>query len=427
MVNKLMRNILYVTASAMLSLQAAYAVPSDYDTSTRIEHPAFHTLQTRLNGNEQLFPIITLNSDDRLEIIFDELADERRYMRYELIHCDALWRPDKLVSPEYLDGFNEATVDDYAFSQSTLAHYVNYIITIPNADMQPTLSGNYLIRVFDENVPEITLLQVRFCIVEPMMKTQATVSSRTDIDHNDRHQQLTIGVDINNVNVNSVYNDLIVTVEQNGRIDNTASVTMPTRIAGNMLWYEHNPRLIFPAGNEYRRMEIVSTTYPGMGVAELSYAAPYYHATLKTDYQRTERPYVYDQTQFGRFKIREYNANDSDIESDYIITHFSLDMPEQPDIDIFIDGDMVQRRFTPESRMVYNRATGLYECAMLLKQGAYNYQYLTVPHGSMSGSSSLIEGDHYQTANQYLIKVYHRQPGVRYDQLVSTTMVTSGV
>lgn len=422
---KLSRHIISTTMIVAVAAYASAGVTLN-DTHTRIEYPQFHTLQTRLNGNEQQPPVILLNSDDRLQITFDELSDEHRYMRYELIHCDARWRPDRLVSPEYLDGFNEGTIDDYAFSQATMTHYINYSLTIPNEQMRPTLSGNYLLRVFDEASPDETILQVRFSIVEPVVKPIAEVSSRTDIGYNTTYQQITVGFDTEGLDVTNPYQDFIITVEQDGRIDNSVTLETPNRVTGTQIWYEHNRDLIFHGGNEYRRMEIVSTTYPGMGVESLGFADPYYHATLKIDRPRIDDPYIYDSTQFGRFKVREYDSDASDTEADYIITHFALDMPEQTTYDIFIDGDMVQRRFTPESRMVYNRADGLYENAMLLKQGAYNYRYLAVPHGSMKGVTAAIEGDHYQTVNQYLIKIYYRHPGSRYDRLVGVTMVTSG-
>ena len=51
------------------------------------------------------------------------------------------------------------------------------------------------------------------------------------------------------------------------------------------------------------------------------------------------------------------------------MVHFSLEMPEIAGADVFLDGDFVQRRFDPVSRMVYNRATGRYENSMMLKQG----------------------------------------------------------
>lgn len=420
--------ITYLLLIAVISPVTAGAVSSGpTDTSTRIDNPAFHTLQTRVNGSEQLPPVIRLGSDDRLEISFDELSDDRRYMRYELIHCDMRWNPDGLVAPEYLDGFNEGTVDSYEYSQATAAHYVHYALEIPNEQMRPRLSGNYLLRIYDESEPENTLLQVRFSIVEPITGVTATASSRTDIDYNDSHQQLTIAVDTDGADIANVFTDLAVVVSQNGRTDNVATVYTPSRIAGRTIVYEHNPALIFPAGNEYRRMEIISTTYPGMRVENLGYADPFYHAELYTDEPRSELPYTYDSTQHGRFRIREYDSDDSDIEADYIVTHFSLAMPEQPGVDIFIDGDLTQRQFSPESRMVFNRATGLYEHTLLLKQGAYNYQYLAVPVGKMTGSTSLVEGDRYQTVNEYLILVYHRRPGERYDRLVGITSTLSGI
>lgn len=419
-----LRRIISATCGMMCALAAS--ATDITDTRNAILHPAFHTLQVHLQDNEMTPPIITLGTDDRLTVSFDELATDRRYIRYEIIHCDSRWRPDQLVAPEYLDGFNEGTIDDYAFSQATSVPYINYRLTIPNEQTTIKLSGNYLLRIYDESAPDRTLLQARFHVIEPLMKVAASVTSRTDIDYNDRHQQLTVAVDAQGTPVSNIFNDLLVTVQQNGRTDNMARTSHPNRLAGNVAWFEHDRNLIFPAGNEYRRTEITSTTYPGMHVEALSYADPYYHADLYIDQPRQESLYQYDSTQHGRFKVREYNSHDSDTEADYIVTHFALDMPEQHNYDIFLDGDFVQRRFDPQSRMVFNRATGLYEKALLLKQGAYNYQYLTVPHGSLTGSTDPIEGDKYQTCNEYLILVYYRQPADRYDRLVGATMVTSG-
>lgn len=396
------------------------------DTRSGVIAPGFHTLQIHVQGDEMASPVIMLGSDDRLTVSFDELAPDMRYMRYELIHCDALWRPDALVGPEFLDGFNEAQVEDYAFSQATLTQYVNYRITIPNAQIRPKLSGNYLLRVYDESDPSVTLVQARFSVCEPAMRSAATVSSRTDVDYNDTRQQITLSVDTRTQQIHNVFNDLIVTVTQNGRLDNMAVVRHPSRVAGTVLWYEHVPELIFNAGNEYRRMEIVSTSYPGMGVEGMSYADPYYHATLYTDLPRNADRYSYDQTQFGRFRIHQFNSSDPDTEAEYIVTHFALEAPEMRNADVFLDGDFTCRRFDPESRMVYNRAAGRYEHAILLKQGAYNYQYLTVPNMSTRGATAPVEGDLYQTVNEYTVMVYHRPPGSRYDRLVTYTRCYSG-
>lgn len=396
------------------------------DTLTGIFNPNFHTLQINVDGNELSPPIISLNSDDRIIISFDEIAEDRRYMRYSLVHCNALWQPSGLVDSEFVDGFNLGDVVDYEFSQTTITHYVHYEVALPNEQVRFTISGNYLLRIFDENNPDETLLQARFMVNENSVKLRGNVTSRTDIDYNDRHQQLEFEANAEKANIQDMYNDVKVVITQDGRTDNEILLNKPLRISGKTAYYQHLPHLIFPAGNEYRRFETVSVTYPGMGVDNIVYADPLYHMELAVDQPRSDMSYIYDQTQFGRFKVREYNSVESDTEADYVVVHFTLATPEVPGVDIFIEGDITNRRFDPESRMIYNYSTEAYEKSLLLKQGSYNYQYVAVPFGSTKGSTSTIEGDYYPTIHEYTIKVYHRAPGARYDKLVGATTLYSG-
>ncbi len=111
------------------------------------------------------------------------------------------------------------------------------------------------------------------------------------------------------------------------------------------------------------------------------------------------------------------------MQADYAVVHFALEMSELPGAAVYIDGDMCARRFDSESRMMYNPDTGLYERAMLLKQGAYNYQYLVVPPGATRGYTAPVEGDYHPTRNEYTVKVYHRAPGARYDRLIAVALI----
>ena len=401
------------------------------DTMSGVFHPDFKTLQVQLASNPYAPPVVALNDEtDRVVISFDELSGSRRYMRYSLTHCDALWRPEGLAESEFLDGFNEGAVDDYAFSEATLVHYVHYTITVPNEQIRITQPGNYLLRVYDESAPEETLLQARFGVSDFSATVSADVTSATDTDYNGEHQQVSFVVDTGHLPLDDAFTDLKVVVSQNGRMDNEVILTAPQRIRGKELYYEHLRPLIFPAGNEYRRFETVSTTYPGMGVDRIVYAEPYiydnpyYNMVLVTDFPRPG--YEYDRTQHGRYLVRDVNADDSDTGADYVMVHFSLEMPELDGKELFLDGDFVQRRFDPASRMVYNRSTGRYENSMLLKQGSYNYQYLAVPSGSRSGSAAEVEGDDYRADNEYTVKVYHRPRGSRFDRLVGVAQVSVG-
>lgn len=403
---------------------AAVLVASAADTMTGVFDERIKSLQVRLDGNDFAAPVVVLGSSDRIRIDFDHLAEDREYFRYSLQHCDARWQPSGLVDSEFLDGFNEGSIEDYGYSQATVVHYVHYSLTIPNKEVAPTISGNYLLRIYRENEPDEPLLQCRFMVSEQTVPVSAFLTSRTDVDYNKAHQQLEICVDTERAGVEDIYNDLRVVVQQNGRLDSERALLRPMRTSGRKAYFEHTPELIFEGGNEYRRFETVSEYYPGIGVESIDFQNPYRHFYLFVDEPRADKPYLYDQTQHGRYFIRRQGAAESDYEADYGVVHFELDMPQLSDGSmIFIDGDFVHRRFDPESEMRFNPVTQRYERAMLLKQGAYNYQYLLVPPGAMRGYTAPIEGDSYQTDNEYLIKIYHRRRGDRYDRLVGVHQI----
>lgn len=389
------------------------------DTMTGLLNEHAKTLRVTSGGNIFAPPVVVLGSNDRLDISFDILADDRDFLRFRVIRCDANWQPSKIAENEWLDGFNESMIDDYRFSNATSVHYVNYFFQFPNEDINPRLSGNYLIQVYPEDDPDDIWLQQRVMISEQTAPVSATVTSRTDVDYNDAHQQLEIAVDLERADIADPFNDLRVMISQNGRGDNEVALTHPLRLSGKSAIYEHQAPLIFDAGNEYRRFEISNVNYPGLNVEHIGYYEPYYHFTLFEDVSRVGESYRYDQTQNGRFVVREYNSGDSDVDADYAVVHFTLDYPEMPGTMIFLDGDFTQRRFDPASQMHYNKQSGKYEKALLLKQGHYNYQYLAVPPGATSGKTAVIEGDKYQTQNEYLIKVYSRGPLDRTDRLIS--------
>ena len=76
--------------------------------------------------------------------------------------------------------------------------------------------------------------------------------------------------------------------------------------------------------------------------------------------------------------------------------------------------------------MVYDRSRGIYTAEIPVKQGAYNYQYVVKRrNGNEPPVSAPIEGNKYETENEYGIAVWLRTPGARADRLVSFTTLTS--
>ena len=425
LVMKLIGKYIFIILTLWIAVPA-YAQIAEDDTRTQTTDSRFKSLQVKLEGNDYFPPIITLNGNDRIKISFDELSAERSYLRYSVIHCNADWTPSDLVESEYLDSFNYADITDYKFSISTLCNYVHYSFTLPNDEIRFLISGNYLVKVYYEDEPENTLLQARFYVCENAVSVGASVTSRTDIDYNRHHQQVSFEIDARDYNIRNMYSDLKTYVSQNGRLDNEVLIDRPLMVSGRKITYNKDKRLIFEAGNEYRRIETVTPHGVSMGVERMEFHHPFYHAILHTDEMRNEENYIYDKTQLGRFTIRSSDAGDSDNGADYIITHFTLDTDGKIDSgNIYLEGEFTNHLFSPATLMKYDPASGLYTADLLLKQGAYNYQYLFVPNGSNRGHSA-IDGNKYQTVNEYLIKVYHRDPASRYDRFIGFGIAFSG-
>lgn len=403
----------------MMVVATLFTLRSEVDTTTGIFDRRFRTLKTEVEDNFMSPPVIRLGTNDRILVKFDEIGEDNSYLEYRLIHCDADWQPSRLIESEYLEGFNSVRIEDYAYSTATFVHYVNYLIAFPNEELQIKHSGNYLLQVYDPERPEETLLQTRFQVTENRARIEGNVTSRTDMGHNTYWQQLAFEIDCQGIGEFNPYQDIIVYVTQNDREATKRRIMTPLRVSGDKIIYEHLNDLVFGASNEYRRFESVSNSFPGMRVDSLRYMGSNYHVWLKVDEPRQSASYSYDQTQHGRFLVREYNSTDSDIGADYITVHFLLECPELPSYDIYLDGEFTHDRMDKENQLTYDHRVGGYVAEVPLKQGAYNYQYVSRSRQTGEISTSTIEGDKYETLNEYGIAVYFRPPGARADRLIS--------
>ena len=64
-------------------------------------------------------------------------------------------------------------------------------------------------------------------------------------------------------------------------------------------------------------------------------------------------------------------------------------------------------------------------CQLLLKQGYYNFMFVTADRDSGQVSTEMTEGNHWDTDNLYRIYFYYYNAIKGYDQLIGYTTVTS--
>ena len=399
------------------------------DTQVHIFDNNVRSLKVCLASNMYIPPVLMMNSDDCLVVNFDYIDYDVHYLRYSVTHCNADWQPSQLVESEYVSGFNYADIDDYAPSEATYVHYYNYQFMLPNADMEFLVSGNYLLSVYEQDNPNTILFQTRFSVCEGKVGVYPQVTSRTDIEYNNRFQQVSFDIRYKPNQIKDPYSEFTCIVSQNSREDNAVTVSRPTMVGVDHVTYEHNRELIFAAGNEFRRFETVNAHNINMGVQSIRYYEPMYNASLMIDEPRNETQYLYDKTQFGRFTIRNAEAfGENALQADYMITHFTLDTYGKLNGgNVWLYGEFLNGYPAAQSIMKYDASSGCYTADLLLKQGAYNYMYLWIPDGTSVGQTSRIEGDHYETVNEYLVKVYDRPMGERYDHFVGYGVAYSGI
>ena len=413
------RNILY-----LLITLCAYLPVFAQKNSVKVPH--IKTLQVKANGNWDVPPVIRLNSPDVIEISFDELTHEYHRYTYKITHCNADWTPSDLFDTDYLQGFNDNVIEDCQNSLNTTMLYTHYRFHLPNDEAQLLISGNYMVSIYGEEDDENPVAQACFSVIEPQVGISAQVSSNTDIDTNESHQQVSFTVSYPGMNVTSPQAEFKARIYQNMRIDNCVSDVQPTYLQPGQMQFVHNRKLIFPAGNEYRRFEIFNMHYGYQDVEQIQFFNPYYHATLYPDMPRTN--YSYDEDQNGHYFIRYDMAQDNDTEADYLFVHFTLEGFEAPlpNGNFYLNGEFTYGEFTPEYALAYNEQNHRYEGVQLLKQGVYNWLYLFVPDGASTGETAPAAGNFYETENEYLILVYHRPFGGRYDKLVGMNRIKEG-
>ena len=254
-----------------------------------------HTLQVVVNDDPLLPPIMNLGGGNHLEIGFDEFSHEYHRYIYKVEHCNADWSPStEIFESDYMNGFNGEPIEDYEKSFNTTVLYTHYSLRIPNENISLKLSGNYKLTVYnDEGDEPVPVLTACFSLVEPGVGIGATVSTNTDIDFNKSHQQVDFSVNYGLVKVIDPHRELKTVVMQNRRWDNCVVNPKPNIQAANKIEFTHNRQLIFPAGNEYHKFEILDVHIPTLNVDRMEWFDPYYHATLYPN--QTARNYLYDE------------------------------------------------------------------------------------------------------------------------------------
>ena len=387
-------------------------------TDVNIKTVLCHQLQDALS-----LPIINLKSDEKLLISFDDLDADVKDYYYTIIHCNADWTASDLMQSEYINGFTEERIIDYAFSFNTIQKYTHYQFEFPTLDMKPLLSGNYVFKIFNQK--RETIMQKRFMVLDTQLSIEANVKRVTIVEDRNTKHEIDFTINHPNLLVANPFSDIKVHLKQNNKEDNAITNLSPLFVKNDELVYEYDEGNTFWGNNEFRHFDIKSLRYQSERIKDIAFDSTNYHVYLFNDYKRPFDRYSIEPDINGKFLIKSQEGWKSSIESDYVYVHFTLPVEHISYGDLYVLGALTDWQLKEEFKLEYNAAKKQYEKAVLLKQGYYNYHYALNDTATKRVDVSFIEGTHYQTRNDYFIYVYYRAVGDRYDRLVGFLKTSS--
>jgi len=370
------------------------------------------TITFKSNTNQSELPILTLN--ERLYLEFDVLSPDEDDYYYVIEHYNFDWTKSKLMKSEYLKGLDNLRIVNYENSFNTYQIYSNYRLQIPNKQTRLKVTGNYLIKVFDED-DEIVFSR-KFMVYENLANVGIQLKRSRDVRDVNTKQSVDFVVNTTNFSFNNPKQTVNTVILQNNNLKTAISGLKPQYILGNELIYRYTTESSFWGGNEYLYFETKDVRGTNLGV-QFTDLEDLYHSFLYLDGNRYNRVYTYNPDINGNFQITILDRDNPSIEADYTVVHFSLLNPELSNESIYVYGAYNNYALNASNEMVFNSDSGVYEIDIKLKQGFYNYKYVLVnAQGELE--EGVISGDFYETENNYKVLVYYRDLGARYDRIV---------
>lgn len=379
--------------------------------------------------NNQLgLPIIQLNSTDQLELHFDDLQNYPKNYFYTFQLCNADWTEAQWSPFDYIRGFQQNRISQYRMSSIAQVQYVHYQVNLPERSSIPTRSGNYILKVFQDADTAKLLFTKRFYVVDNKVGIAAQMQQPFNASQYRTHQKIQLSV--NTATLQSIQPQQIqTTILQNGRWDNASQKLIPSFIRGNNIEYNAEQDCLFPAGKEYRWIDLRSLRFASDRIDRISRTSVPVTVYAKTDAIRTGLGYLWYRDLNGFFEISTTESINPWWQSDYAEVEFTLATNNRQPLKqpVYLLGDFTGNQLSDSSLMEFDERKSVYYKRLTLKQGFYSYQYV-VKEGTgqnVTASYDYTEGNYWETENNYTILVYYRPFGGRHDELVGIRQISS--
>jgi hypothetical protein len=375
-----------------------------------------------VQNNQNVVPIFQLG--DAFQLQFDDLFGNDASYYYEIIHCDYNWNPSDLQKRDYLQGFDNQRIQESSSSFNCLQIYTHYRLNFPNSNTQLKISGNYILKILNED--KDVVFSRKFIVYEDLVSVPIQVKRARNVTNLDSKHNLEFAIKSNVINFQNPLKNIKTVLLQNGKFQTAISNIAPQYTIGNDLVYKYDTPTQFWAGNEFLYFDNKEIRVASNSISRIDSQKEIYNSYLYTNEARANSNYYNWQDVNGNFVVRKLFAENSEIEADYSWVYFSLSAPlfRSSDGAIYVTGMFNNYALTPENKMEYNSEKGIYEKAILIKQGFTNFEYSAVKPNGTIDLENAIDGNFYQTENEYTVLVYYRENTDRYDHIIGKGTAT---
>ncbi len=389
------------------------------------QEPPFNikTISFIQNGRN-VIPFFKLG--DTFELQFDDLYGNEADYYYTLTQYNYDWSaPSNLSKAEYLTGMDNQRIITYQNSFNTLQIYSHYKQVFPNKINQITKSGNYLLTVLnDENE---VVFSKRFILYEEQVTVGLLVRRSRDFETIDTKQNIEMTINYGDKILQNPIQNVKVTLFQNGNWKTSLSNIKPQYTLGSELIYRYNKETQFWGGNECYTIDNKIIRATNNTVSKVTSGENIYNTYLYVNSPRKNQPYTYFPDINGNFFITNANTSNPEIEADYSWVYFAVQAPAFFENNIYISGMFNNYNLSDAYKMEYNKDTGVYEKALLLKQGFTNYQYIITDKTGNIDFKNALDGNYYQTENNYTAIIYYKGNNDRYDRVIGIANTNSEI
>jgi hypothetical protein len=370
------------------------------------------------------FPLIELGGGETVTLGFDDLSGGSRTFNYTIQHCDADWNPSRLSPAEYLESFTDDRLNDYTYSSGTFQKYTHYEVKIPNRNIAPKISGNYILKVFEDADQSKLILTRRLYVVSKRVSVSATITASNNVSARRTNQKVNFNIEYGGLPVQNPNTDIRAFIMQNARQETGRMNNVPTYIRGTQLVYNDVNINDFAGRNEFRHFDTRSLKSNSERISKI-YKDTANTVMLLGDPSRNLPNYTLLYDIDGKYFIINQDGSDARRDADYAHMYFNLAAnKDQTEGTPYIVGQFNDYKLDERSKLTYD-SRGRWYTDLLLKQGVYDYQYVWVSNATKQPDDTALEGNYFETENEYQLLVYYRQTGSRYEQLVGYSLLST--